>query len=270
MGDKVILVLCDGLRDDAAAEYMGYLEHLVEARHATRYTVIAELPTMSRPIYETLHTGAMASVHGITSNFIVRRSKMPNIFELARDAGLVTAASAFYWFSELYNRAPYDMVLDREIDDPTLPIQHGRFYREENPDVETFLAGAMLIGKYKPDYLLIHPMMLDVIGEKHGGISPEYRRAVIAQDAIMANLLPSVLDAGYTVLVTGDHGMSDDCSAHGGTLAQHRQVPLYIIKPGQGRGNTRETVAQLQIAPTLCRLLGLPTPPTMTALAIAF
>lgn len=57
MEKKVILVVVDGLRDDTAAAQMGYLEGLVEHRIAERYTVIAEMPTMSRPLYETIQTG---------------------------------------------------------------------------------------------------------------------------------------------------------------------------------------------------------------------
>ncbi|MFQ5854140.1 MAG: alkaline phosphatase family protein, partial [Anaerolineae bacterium] len=75
---KVILIVCDALRDDTARQQMGYLEHLVEAKLASRYTVIAGLPTKSRPLYETLHTGQPASRHGITSNQVVRRSIVPN------------------------------------------------------------------------------------------------------------------------------------------------------------------------------------------------
>jgi predicted AlkP superfamily pyrophosphatase or phosphodiesterase len=267
---KVILVVCDALRDDTAAQYMGYLEHLVESKRATRYTVIGELPSMSRPMYETLHTGVTSSEHGITNNNIVRRSNMPNVFQCAREAGLVTAASAFCWYSELYNRAPYDIINDREVDDESLNIQHGRFYREDGvPDIEVFAAGAMLARRFYPDYLLIHPMMVDIVGETYGGDSPQYRKAVITQDQIMANLIPEALVAGYTVLVTGDHGMSDDTSTHGGTLPQMRNVPLYIIKPdGKGEGKRNETLSQLQIAPTVLELLGVAIPETMKAAVI--
>jgi predicted AlkP superfamily pyrophosphatase or phosphodiesterase len=61
---RVILIVSDALRDDTAAQQMGYLPHLVEEEKATRYTVIAEMPTMSRPMYETLHTGMPVCVHG--------------------------------------------------------------------------------------------------------------------------------------------------------------------------------------------------------------
>lgn len=264
---KAILVVCDALRDDTAADYMGYLEHLVEVRRATRYSVIGELPSMSRPIYETLHTGLTSSEHGITNNAVVRRSNVPNVFQCAREAGLVTAAAAYCWYSELYNRAPYDIVNDREVDDETLSIQHGRFYREDNfPDIEVFAAGAMLARRFYPDYLLIHPMMIDTVGEAYGANSPQYRKQVIVQDQILANLIPEALQADYTVLVTADHGMSDDTSTHGGTRPEMRNVPLYIVKPdGQGDGRRAETLSQLQIAPTLLTLLGLAVPATMKA-----
>ena len=124
---KVILILSDALRYDTAVAGMGFLRHLVEIRLASLYKVTGELPSMSRPMYETVHTGLPSSEHGIVANSIVRRSSKPNIFQSAVGAGKVTAAAAYYWFSELYNRAPYDRVNDREVDNPSLLIQHGRF-----------------------------------------------------------------------------------------------------------------------------------------------
>ena len=142
---KVILVLSDGLRYDTAVESMGYLGHLVEARRASLYKVQGEMPSISRPMYETIHTGLPVSEHGIVSNLVVRRSSKPNIFSAAVDAGRTTAAAAYGWFSELYNRAPFDRIQDREVDDPSLLIQHGRFYIEDDyPDAELFASAAML------------------------------------------------------------------------------------------------------------------------------
>lgn len=261
---KVIMIVADALRDDVARGYMGYLEHLVETRQATRYTVTGELPSMSRPIYETLHTGVPTSVHGIVNNAIVRRSHLPNIFQMAVQAGKVTAAAAYLWYSELYNSAPFDPLLDREVDNEALAIQHGRFYMSDDyPDVDLYGQGAVLAVKYQPDYLLIHPMGLDFIGERDGGSSLAYRKQVIMQDAIISYLLPAALGLGYTVLVTADHGISDD-GVHGGSLPTMRNVPLYVIRPDlTGTGDTGEVHSQLRIAPTLCHLLELAIPDTM-------
>ncbi|MBE9473242.1 MAG: alkaline phosphatase family protein, partial [Chloroflexi bacterium] len=71
--NKVILVLSDALRYDTAVAGMGFLGHLVETQQASLYKVIGELPSMSRPMYETVHTGLPVSQHGILANYIVRR-----------------------------------------------------------------------------------------------------------------------------------------------------------------------------------------------------
>ena len=261
---KVILVLSDGLRYDTAVAGMGYLGHLVEARLASLYKVIGELPSMSRPMYETIHTGLTASEHGVVSNLVVRRSRKPNVFQSAVQAGRTTAAAAYWWFSELYNRAPYDRIDDREVDNESLLIQHGRFYTEdEYPDIDLFATAAMLARRFQPDYLLVHPMGMDYAGEKHGANSAEYRTHAIRQDKWLATYLTEWLERGYNLLITGDHGMSVD-GHHGGTTPDVREVPLYIIRPGiAGKGDTKEVVSQLQIAPTLCKLLDVPIPDTM-------
>jgi predicted AlkP superfamily pyrophosphatase or phosphodiesterase len=261
---KVILVLSDALRYDAAVDGMGFLGHLVETKQASLYKVIGELPSMSRPMYETVHTGLPVSQHGILANYIVRRSDKPNIFQLAVAAGKTTAAAAYYWFSELYNRAPFDRLQDREVDDESLLIQHGRFYTEDAyPDIELFSTAGMLVRKFTPDYLLVHPMGMDYKGETFGADSPEYRNQAIFQDMYMSALIAEWMQLGYSVFVTGDHGINDD-RLHGGTTPAVREVPLFVIQPGKpGAGDTGEVLSQLQIAPTILNLLDLEIPATM-------
>jgi len=267
--NKVILVLSDGLRYDAAVDGMGFLGHLVETKQASLYQVQGELPSFSRPMYETVHTGLPSSEHGIVANSIVRRSTRPNIFDLAFRAGKTTAAAAYFWFSELYNRAPYDPIDDREVDDESLPIQHGRFYtRDEYPDQELFNIAAMLVRRFNPDYLLVHPMGMDYTGQSFGADSSKYRNQATRQDTLLAPMIVEWLEKGYNILVTGDHGVNADHS-HGGTTWEVRQVPLFLVRPGlSGSGNTGQVVSQLQIAPTLLLLLGLPAPERMKRLPV--
>jgi predicted AlkP superfamily pyrophosphatase or phosphodiesterase len=261
---KVIFILSDAMRYDVAKAQMGFLGHLVEHKKASLYKVIGELPSLSRPMYETVHTGLPVSEHGIYNNQVARLSDKPNLFQLAVQAGKVTAAAAYSWFSELYNRSPYDRINDREVDDISLPIQHGRFYSEDDfPDIELFANGAMLARRFAPDYLLIHPMGLDYTGETFGADTRQYRAQARLQDMILALLIPEALERGYTVLVTGDHGI-DANGIHGGTTPEMREVPLFLIRPDQkGAGDTSLVLSQLQIAPTICTLLDLPTPNTM-------
>lgn len=267
---KVILVLCDGLRYDTAVEMMGYTEHLVESHLSTRYMLQGELPTVSRPMYETIHTGTPVSVHGVTSNWIVRSSTMPSIFSIAHNHTKVTGASAYYWFSELYNGCPYHQGVDREVDDPNLLIQHGRFYTADPmPDEETFNMGLTVISKYQPDFMLIHPMGMDYLGHTYGYESNQYRNNAILIDTILASNIPDWLAQGYQVIITSDHGMSKN-NSHAGTLPEVRDVPLYVIQPGMKDGSVREQRPNhLIIAPTILKLMGLPIPNTMMQTPLA-
>ena len=267
--NKVILVLSDGLRYDTAVAGMGYLGHLVEAKLASLYKVTGELPSLSRPMYETIHTGLPVSEHGIVSNLVVRGSTKPNVFHSAPAAGKKTAAAAYCWFSELYNHAPFDAIEDREVNDEALPIQHGRFYtQDEFPNVDLFATAGMLVRRFNPDYLLVHPMGMDFAGETYGANSGEYRKHAIRQDRWLATYLTKWMERGYNILVSADHGINAD-GMHGGTLPEVREVPLYFIRPGlPGEGKTEATISQLQIAPTICKLLELEIPNTMKAVSL--
>lgn len=271
MPSKVILVVVDGLRNDTAAAQMGYLESLVEHKVADRFIVISEMPSMSRPLYETIQTGTPVYLHGVTGNNVVRRSKMPNVFEIAAQHGKVTAAAAYFWVSELYNCVPYDQVEHAETDNPNLAIQHGRFYmQDEFPDAALFAQAERMIRRYEPDYILIHPMGMDNTGHLYGAPSSQYDNHAIFVDQTLATLIPAWLEHGYTVIVTSDHGMNSN-HMHGGSGVEVRHVPLYLMRPGAGMLltsggislNNAEPVSQLRIAPTLLYLLGLPIPETM-------
>jgi predicted AlkP superfamily pyrophosphatase or phosphodiesterase len=265
----VVLVICDGLGDRPARLHLGYMEHLVEERRATRYTSRAARPTNSRPNYETLHTGVSPAVHGITSNYVTRRSHRPNTFSLAAGAGMVTAASAYSWVSELYVSAPFDPHTEMEVIDPEGAIHHGRFYfLDETPDAEVFARAATLTARYRPGYLLVHPMSVDNAGHEHGGESHEYAEAVGGQDELLATVVPGWTAAGYTVIVTSDHGHKP-AGGHGGTSVDEVETPLYIVGPGGGRGDTQETVEHTSVAPTIWRVLGLTATPTDAGAAIA-
>jgi predicted AlkP superfamily pyrophosphatase or phosphodiesterase len=266
---KVILVLSDGLGDDPARLHMGFLEHWVEERRATRMTSRAAIPTNSRPNYETLHTGVSPSVHGITSNLVMRSSSRPNTFSLATRAGLTTAAVAYSWFSELYVRAPFDPSTDMEVSDPAGPIQEGRFYFvDEHPDEDVFARAATLVARRQPDYVLIHPMGCDIAGHDGGGSSAGYAKAIEKQDAILATAIPLWTALGYTTIVTSDHGHRSE-GGHGGTGPEVVNTPLYVVPPSEvGQGDTAVTVMHTQIAPTVWAILGLGGTPADAAAPI--
>ncbi len=263
-GGKVILILIDGLSHDVALERLGYMEGLVSAGAAQRWAMRSALPSLSRPLYETVCTGVVPHHHGVTTNATVRRSTQDSVFSVARAHGKRTAAAAHAWFSELYNRAPYDPVRDKHVDDEDLLIQHGRFYRHDGyPDEELFHEAAMIVDRVAPNFLLIHPMNCDEVGHRFGGTSSEYKKQAHRTDDLLATFIPDWKAAGYDVLVTSDHGM-DEYGHHGGDLDIHRLVAFYVVSQRRGNG-TDEPLDQLAVAPTVLSLMGLRRPSAMTA-----
>ena len=227
------------------------------AGRAALYRLECELPALSRPLYECIMTGVAPIDSGVVHNDVVRLSKERSIFHYARDAGLTTAAAAYHWMSELYNRAPFVAARDRHTSDAALPIQHGHFYYADHyPDSHLFADAESLRLKHAPDFLLVHPMNIDDAGHGYGLDSPQYRNAARRADVILADYLQGWLDAGYQVLVTADHGMNNDRS-HNGLLAEEREVPLFVI--GNAFSFDPDAApAQLELCGTVCQLLGIP------------
>ena len=256
---KTILILLDACRFDTGTQNAGFLEHLIDWGKGAKYRVRGELPSMSRPMYETSFTGLPSSVHGITNNQIIRPSCCRNIFSLCRENGLVTAAAAYQWMSELYSRpGRFDPLRDRYQLEGEGNISHGIFYYEDQyPDTHLFGDGEFLRKRYQPDFLLFHSMNIDYWGHQRGSDSPEYAQAVAAVMEHIAQLLPEWQKEGWQVVITADHGMNR-LGMHGGPTEEQRTVPLYIFssKVISGRFEDKE-ISQLELAPLLCRLLGI-------------
>ncbi|MCI9668048.1 MAG: alkaline phosphatase family protein [Angelakisella sp.] len=258
-------LLLDACRFDTGTENAGYLEHLIDNRQGAKYRVRGELPSMSRPMYETTLTGLPSSVHGITNNQIIRPSRFPNLFSLCRENGLTTAAAAYQWMSELYSRpGRFDPLSDRYQLEGEGSICHGIFYYEDQyPDTHLFGDGEFLRRTYHPDFLLFHSMNVDYWGHQRGSGSPEYAQAMAAVMEHIAQLLPPWLEEGWQVVITADHGMNA-MGMHGGPTPEQRTVPLYIFSPKvlPGRFEDKE-ISQLNTAPLLCRLLDIKPAPGM-------
>lgn len=263
--NKLIVLVLDGLRYDAARKYMGYMEHLVEQGQLSCYKVQSELPSLSRPLYEVLLTGTPVSRNGITANHIVRLSREMSVFHLAVAANLRTAAAAYHWVSELYSSAPFNPVSDRHQHNVLKPIQHGSFYFEDHyPDSHVFADAEYLRVAYDPHFLYIHTMNIDDAGHRYGGESKEYEHAVRRVDGLLATVLPQWMEQGYKVLVTADHGMNAN-GCHGGVTPAERHVPLYtfgeeVLSPEK----EVQALPQLRLAPLMCHCLGLRPSAAMT------
>lgn len=254
--NRTIFILLDGMRYSTARECLGYMEALIANAEAQVYKVSSELPSISRPLYETLMSGLPPVAHGIVSNNIVRRSQVTNVFSLATASGLITSAAAYHWFFELYNQAPFTPEF-RHVENFSGDICNGAFYWEDHyPDSHLFADADVLLTRHAPDFLLLHSMNIDNAGHQYGGSSREYRNAVRRVSDLLALYLPHWRAAGYTILITSDHGMSDDGN-HGGPHEIETSVPLYTVGADVFSLEPNLSLAQTQIAGVICTLLGL-------------
>lgn len=256
----VYLIIVDGLRVDG----MDYMPYVSEMASRGGYGIMeVEEPTYSRPAYARIITGASSSINGINSNFQIRRLAIPTIYDIAADRGLRTGASAYKWFYELAVGVPYrtgEGYENRTVEDVSLPIQFGYYYDDFNfkyDDEEIFARGKRIMLEHDPNLLIIHSMEVDSTGHDYGGISEEYRDAVRRNDIFIKDFVDAIPRPEESiVIVTGDHGHIDR-GGHGGPEKEAVEVPLVIygsnVLIGEAGG-----YKQLNLAPTICALLGIP------------
>ena len=268
---RLILIILDGLGYAQSRRLMGNLEGWVASGDAQLGSMQAVLPTTSGPCYASIHTGVVPQEHGILSNDHLFRVSQADIFSVCSRAGCGTGAVAHSFFSTYFQRDPYDPVRDMEVDDASLPIQHGRFYSMLGEthgnlavpsDYDLFAQTTLLAERFSPAYILCHASSTDSVGHRFGQESIEMDANTYKVDAALATYLPRWRESGYEILITADHGQSAR-GHHGGSADVMRQVPLYYFGDATLSCRAGEDLDQLQIAPTVLSRLGLEIPASM-------
>ncbi|MGC1428995.1 MAG: alkaline phosphatase family protein [Albidovulum sp.] len=273
MDRKLLLIIIDGVPYDNWRGYFGNLEGWVAAGEARVWKMRSALPSTSASCYASIHTGVSPQVHGVTSNETIFRVAEPDVFSEVTKAGAKTGAVAHSFWSEFFNRAPFDPVRDIEYDEPgTSPISHGRFhsmtgYGHDNQmtpcDADLFATLTMLAERHGIDYGMLHTCTLDSMGHRFGHDCIQMDLACFKLDGQLAPYITRWRKAGYEVIVTADHGQSKR-GHHGGAGPDQQDFALYYF--GSAEGPAPDAVLdQLQLAPTILTRLGVAVPATMQA-----
>lgn len=271
MKRKLLLIIIDGVPWRNWRRLFGNLEAWVDSGEAQVWKIRAPLPSISGPCYATIHTGVEPTVHGSSSNHDVRRIDLPDLFSEIRKAGGVTGAVTHSFWSEYFNRAPFDAIRDIEYDEPqSTSINHGRFHtmtacsrrNHMTPcDADLFATLTMLASRFGIDYGILHSCTLDSMGHSVGHDCVEMDQACYTLDGQLAPYIREWRRRGYEVMVTADHGQSDR-GHHGGRGEDQQDAALYYF--GDARGPEDGAVLKLtQLAPTILARLGVPVPETM-------
>lgn len=268
---KLLLIILDGVPWANWRRYFGCLEGWVQTGEARVWRMRAVLPSMSGPCYASIHTGVPPQVHGVLSNGLIRAVAQPDIFSQVRSAGGITGAVTHSWWSELFNRAPFDWLRDIEYDEPENDsINHGRFhtmtgYDKHNQatpcDADLFATLTRLCARHDLTYGILHTCTLDSMGHRFGHDCTEMDHACALMDAMLAGFLPKWRQMGYEVIVTADHGQSLR-GHHGGTGEDQRDFALYYFGPAKGPAPD-VVLDQLALAPSVLTRLRTQIPDSM-------
>ena len=117
MDKKLLLIILDGVPWRNWRRLFGNLEGWVDSGDARVWKLRAVLPSISASCYASIHTGVAPAEHGCTGNGNVFRMTHPDVFSATRAAGGVTGAVAHSFWSEFFNRHPFDYVRDIEYDE---------------------------------------------------------------------------------------------------------------------------------------------------------
>ena len=271
MDRKVLLIILDGVPLRNWRRLFGNLEGWVDSGLAQTWTMRSVLPSTSASCYASIHTGVTPQEHGCTGNGNVFRLSHPDIFSETRKAGGITGAVTHSFWSQFFNRHPFDFVRDIEYDEPeSETINHGRFHtmtgyghiNQMTPsDVDLFGTLTNMCLRFGLNYGILHTCTLDSMGHRCYHESEEMDHACFVMDEMLAPFIPKWLQMGYEVIVTADHGQ-DDRGHHGGRSDLQQEFALYYFGPA--KGPKRDTqLHQLQLAPTILSRLGADIPATM-------
>jgi hypothetical protein len=248
---RVVLVVIDGLRLDRSRR-MGFLNDL--RMRGADFDCLAGIPSYSRSARATLVTGAWPEVHGVTTNRQRGALDFDNLFRASRrTSGSCAVAGTRIWkglFGPDLEGLP---VLESHVDEPRggFPGAEGplrAFEREAVTQVLAHQARLSVVDLVIPDYA----------AHEFGALSPEYGRACFEADRTLGSLVAGLNLWTTTVIVTSDHGHRDR-GGHGGDEDAVRRVPLVMAGRGiltRFHGGAR----QIDVAPTIATLLGLPIP----------
>ncbi len=117
------------------------------------------------------------------------------------------------------------------------------------------------------DVIILNYANPDMVG--HTGILEAAKTAIETIDKCLGRVVPAILDQGGTVMITADHGNSEQMVDYdtGGPFTAHTTNPVPLLMIGQGDVKLKEG-RLADLAPTMLDIIGLKKPDEMTGESI--
>lgn len=247
ISDRVIVVVSDGLRYDAVVD-LPEMAKLAKQPDASLHQARTGIPSLSEPGWTAIMTGAGPVISGVRTNGY-KGSPVPveSLFQTAKSQGMKTAlAGAAEEWEQLFRSQPDEVYV--------APFPYGKGAdgdRESDPLVRRALNGPA-------DLMLLYFPAVDESSHEFGAISDEGIKAMRLFDQRVGLIAAGLDFSRDTLIVTSDHGHLNQ-GGHGGYEELARQSPLLMVGKGIRHSPVAE-VGQVDIAPTVAALLGIPRP----------
>ena len=246
MSHKVLLILCDGLRPDAAESCKHpFAQKLLSDYHYTRARTV--FPSYTLPCHMSLMHSQTPFEHGVSGNiFVPAQDGRRGFFEQLRDFKKTSAF--FYSWGEL-----------RDICEPS-SLSYGKFissvvFGGEKAGELLTKDAAEFINEYSPDFAFLYLENTDIVGHMYGWESEEYTEAVGKSFGFIEKILTEIPE-DYSVFITADHGGHG--FDHGTEMPVDMTIPLFVKAPSAEIDKEAFASANIiDIAPSICDIIGI-------------
>lgn len=246
-GNKVILILVDGMRPDGFEGCGNSFTEELKKNSAYTLNARTAFPSKTLPCHLSLFYSVSPETHGTTTNtFTPKNDNLEGLFERLDAA---QKKSCIY-----YNWEPLRDIAHPKAVTAAEYIRMGDVEDADSVVTEMALDG---IKKYSPDFVFVYLGKTDDVGHSFGWMSQEYLDCI--NDTM--NDVKTIIDktkGKYTVILTADHGGHD--KTHGFDNDEDMTIPMFVYGEKIEKGNLPEGVTILDIAPTILDIMDVNKP----------
>ena len=247
MENKVLLILCDGMRPDALEQIQHPFYQQMKREGAYALDATTVMPSVTLPCHMSLFHSVDPSRHGVLTNTYVPQVRpIAGLCEQLRK--FEKTCTMFYNWEELKDLTRPDSMMHTAY-------HSGHILGYEAACVESTRAAEAFIQKYQPDFTFLYLGLPDALGHGEGWMTQGYLDSLTYCWNCIEEIC-GTLPENYTVIVTADHGGHE--RTHGTELPEDMLIPVLMKGPDFRGGRVLANVNIKDIAPTVTNLLGVP------------
>jgi len=255
MGEKVILILVDGMRPDS----LGSIDFAKKFISKSSYSMKAKavMPSVTLPCHMSLFHSVDPQRHGILTNFYTPQVRpIDGLCEQLKKANKKCAF--FYDWEQLRDLTrPDSLAYSNYISGHSYTYSRTKAILTEN--------AIEYARQNLADFIFLYLGHTDAVGHDCGWMSKEYMDAVAGSWECIENVVRN-LSKDYTVIVTADHGGHD--RSHGSEMDEDMLIPIICNGPKFKENQQLDNISIKDIAPTVTKLLGCEVAPEWEGVSI--